>query len=291
MSEMDSEMSQPVPDSQRSQATSQSQLGDGLLDAKLDDVQTILSILKTVSFAQEATCLMSSNGLKFIVEQSKSLEAKVFLQCGIFHEFFYADDEQTSFRINLTMLLECLNIFGSSATTTLRMSYAGYGSPLVLMLEDGGVLTDCSIRTMEPEEPLHIDIRSTEIPSNIIMKSQWLADVFAELDMTSELLRIQISPDKPWFRLTTDGNAGTSQVDCPKDSDVIETFTCTQISVNDYNLKLIKPSEKALGLSEKISIRMNSWGVLSTQYLVQTGDGQNVFIEFLCLPEDGQADD
>jgi len=115
---------------------------------------------------------MSSNGLKFIVEQSKSLEAKVFLQCGIFQEFFYADDEQTSFRINLTMLLECLNIFGNSATTTLRMSYAGYGSPLVLMLEDGGVLTDCSIRTMEPEEPLHIDIRSTEIPSNIIMKSQ-----------------------------------------------------------------------------------------------------------------------
>ena len=110
-----------------------------------------------------------------------------------------------------------------------------------------------------------------------------LADVFAELDMTSELLRIQISPDKPWFRLTTDGNAGTSQVDCPKDSDVIETFTCSQISVNDYNLKLIKPSEKALGLSEKISIRMNSWGVLSTQYLVQTGDGQNVFIEFLCM--------
>jgi len=92
-----------------------------------------------------------------------------------------------------------------------------------------------------------------------------LADVFAELDMTSELLRIQISPDKPWFRLTTDGNAGTSQVDCPKDSDVIETFTCSQISVNDYNLKLIKPSEKALGLSDKISIRMNSWGVLSTQ--------------------------
>ena len=68
------------PSRQRSQATSQSQLGDGLLDAKLDDVQTILSILKTVSFAQEATCLMSSNGLKFIVEQSKSLEAKVFLR-------------------------------------------------------------------------------------------------------------------------------------------------------------------------------------------------------------------
>ena len=33
--------------------------------------------------------------------------------------------------------------------------FCRYGSPLVLMLEDGGVLTDCSIRTMEPEEPLY----------------------------------------------------------------------------------------------------------------------------------------
>jgi hypothetical protein len=45
-----------------------------------------------------------------------------------------------------------------------------YGSPLVLALEDEGVLTDCTIRTSEPAEPLGIDIRETEIPGNIIMK-------------------------------------------------------------------------------------------------------------------------
>ena len=77
------------------------------------------------------------------------------------------------------------------------------------------------------------------------MKSQWLADVFGELDMTSDVLQIHISPDKPYFRLTTDGDAGTTQVDCPKESDVVESFTCSRTLVNKYRLSLLKPSEKA----------------------------------------------
>jgi|AntRauTorckE5430_2_1112549.scaffolds.fasta_scaffold85355_1 hypothetical protein len=44
----------------------------------------------------------------------------------------------------------------------MKMTFAGYGSPLVLMLEELGVVTDCSIRTMEPDEPVEIDIRVGE---------------------------------------------------------------------------------------------------------------------------------
>jgi cell cycle checkpoint protein len=58
-------------------------------------------------------------------------------------------------------------------------------------------------------------------------------------------------------------------------------------------MNLLKPSEKALALSKKISIRMNKWGVLSIQYLVQAEADQSIFIEFLCLPdeENGTVDD
>ena len=59
---------------------------------------------------------------------------------------------------------------------------------------------------------VYVGTVARQIPSNIIMKSQWLAEVFAELDMTSDVLKILISPDKPYFRLTTDGDAGTTQV-------------------------------------------------------------------------------
>jgi hypothetical protein len=99
------------------------------------------------------------------------------------------------------------------------------------------------------------------------------AEVFSELDPTSEHLKIQISPDKPYFRLSTDGDAGTSQVECPRDSDVVESFSCQQQLINRYRMSLLKPSEKALALSQKISIRMNRFGVLSIQYLVAAAAG------------------
>jgi hypothetical protein len=67
-----------------------------------------------------------------------------------------------------------------------------YGSPLVLALEDEGVLTDCTIRTSEPAEPLGIDIRETEIPGNIIMKvrrslcsQQWAVRLCACMRITT----------------------------------------------------------------------------------------------------------
>lgn len=77
-----------------------------------------------------------------------------------------------------------------------------YGSPLVLLLEDGGIVTDCSIRTSEPGELLGIDIRQTEIPGNIIMKSHWLAEVcvsptpssYSLNRATSRILRFQQPP-------------------------------------------------------------------------------------------------
>jgi len=36
--------------------------------------------------------------------------------------------------------------------------------------------------------------------------------VFTDLDMTSEVLEILLSPDKPFFRLSTFGNAGSTHV-------------------------------------------------------------------------------
>ena len=77
-------------------------------------------------FQQEATCEISKAGLKFTVEHSHALEAKAFFQAALFHDFFYCDDEPTSFSINLTVLLECLSVFGSSDTATLKLSYVGY---------------------------------------------------------------------------------------------------------------------------------------------------------------------
>lgn len=48
-----------------------------------------------------------------------------------------------------------------------------------------------------------------------------------------------------------------------------------------YKISLLKPSTKALQLSSKISIRMDSRGFLSLQYMVINEDGQVCFVEYL----------
>lgn len=71
------------------------------------------------------------------MEEAKTLQARCFLQSNLFDEYDFTPDpeeeEGSEFNINFSILLECLNIFGSSGNTALKLSYEGYGTPLSLM--------------------------------------------------------------------------------------------------------------------------------------------------------------
>uniref|UniRef100_A0A4W4HQ42 Uncharacterized protein n=1 Tax=Electrophorus electricus TaxID=8005 RepID=A0A4W4HQ42_ELEEL len=87
-------------------------------------------------------------------------------------------------------------------------------------------------------------------------------------------------------RLSTFGNSGNAHYDYPKDSDMMELFQCTKTQKNRYKMSLLKPSTKALGLSCKVSVRTDSRGFLSLQYLVRNDDGQICFVEYYCCPDE-----
>lgn len=46
----------------------------------------------------------------------------------------------------------------------------------------------------------------------ICLQSECLKEVFSELDTSSEVLEMLISPEAPYFRLSTFGNSGSTQV-------------------------------------------------------------------------------
>ncbi|XP_036164501.1 cell cycle checkpoint protein RAD1 isoform X2 [Myotis myotis] len=230
------------------------------LVASLDNVRNLSTVLKAIHFRDHATCFATKNGIKVTVENAKCVQANAFIQAGIFQEF-KVQEEPVTFRINLTVLLDCLSIFGSSPMpgnlTALRMCYQGYGCPLMLFLEEGGVVTVCKINTQEPEETLDFDFCSTNVINKIILQSEGLREAFSELDMTSEVLQITMSPDKPYFR---------------------------------YKISLLKPSTKALVLSCKVSIRTDNRGFLSLQYMIRNEDGQICFVEYYCCPDEEVPD-
>ena len=74
------------------------------------------------------------------------------------------------------------------------------------------MLTDCSIQTRDADETLDFDFTSANVVNKIIMKAECLREAFAEMDMSSDVIEILLSPSVPYFRLTTFGYAGTTQV-------------------------------------------------------------------------------
>ncbi|CAB1352045.1 unnamed protein product [Coregonus sp. 'balchen'] len=238
--------------------STQSQTGDDnyVLVASLDNVRNLSNILKAITFKDHAIFNATPNGLKVTVEDSKCLQANAFIQAEIFQEFTIREDS-VGFQVNLTVLLDCLTIFGGSTVpgvaTALRMCYNGYGYPLTLFLEECGVVTVCKINTQEPDEPIDFEFCSTNVTNKVILQSESLKEAFSELDMTSEVLQITMSPSQPYFR---------------------------------YKMSLLKPSTKALALSCKVSVRTDGRGFLSLQYLVRNDDGQICFVEYYCCPDE-----
>jgi cell cycle checkpoint protein len=77
---------------------------------------------------------ISNNGIKFTIEESKSFQGIAFLQEDLFQEYqFTAPGQHEQFKINFSIFLDCLSIFGNSSFVALQMAYGGYGHALVLM--------------------------------------------------------------------------------------------------------------------------------------------------------------
>jgi len=260
-----------------------------VLATGMENARILSNILQAIHFKDHAMIFASSHGLKVIVEEAKCMQGNAFLQASLFQPFQLSQD-QVTFRVNLSVFLDCLNMFGkpeaSGAPVGLRMFYHGYGHPLELMLEESGVVTDCRLKTMEPSDILDFDFNSTNVCSKIIMKAECLKVAFSELDMTSDLLEILISPEDPYFRLSTFGIAGSSTQDFPQDSDMIEAFYCQNLASHRYRMALIKPCIRALSVADKVSVRVDFRGFLSLQFLIKNEDGQISFVEFYCCPDE-----
>ncbi|KAJ3146579.1 ssDNA endodeoxyribonuclease [Geranomyces michiganensis] len=327
--------------------------------ARLDDVRALVSVLKAVAFKDKANCIITRDGMRFVVEDSHASQARCHLQQAHFRDYFFpsqhgsvvpqtlsmdvdgrSEDPATleiSFSVDIQTLLDCLTIFGGSSSNpfsspamqlraadlpgasqqqhsqafrqlhhrdmdekssvAVRISCPLDCHELSLTLEEKGVVTMCQLTTFEPEPltDLHASFAAQRIVGKVIMKSQWLRDAFSELDGTSDTVTLLVSPAAPYFRLSASGLAGDTQMDYPKDTDVVESFHCMRTSTNNYKYSLLQPCLRALALSTKSNIRINETGFLSIQFMIPINENDISFVEYLVSPlvdeDDGDVAD
>lgn len=270
-----------------------------MLYVGMDNSKILINILKSVHFRDVATIFATNNGIKVTVEDSKCIQGNAFLHSTLFRQYNIKKDI-LSFKINLSVLIDCLSIYGTThqgSPVSLILVYKDYGSTLDLLMEESAVVAECKIRTMEAFEILDFDFSSSNISDKFIVKSECLREAFGELDTSSEVLEFAVLPppaEQPRLRLTTYGLSGTIHFDLPRSSDQVEVFESATANprVSRYRLSLLRPStNRALALSSRISLRINDVGFLSMQFMINLPDGQVAFVEFFCVPdEDGSTE-
>lgn len=63
-----------------------------------------------------------------------------------------------------------------------------------------GIVTNCSIKTMDSDMALNFDFNSLNVNNKIIMKADGLKECFSEINPNSEVVELLMSPDRPYFR-------------------------------------------------------------------------------------------
>ena len=66
-------------------------------------------------------------------------------------------------------------------------------------------------------------------------------------------------------------------------SQVVELFECVQDLSNSYLFSKLQYAFKALSISQKTSLRINSAGMLAMQFLIPV-DQESLFVELYMLP-------
>ncbi|GAA5947727.1 hypothetical protein JCM3765_001054 [Sporobolomyces pararoseus] len=206
--------------------------------------------------------------------------------------------------------------------TSLKLSYKGIGEPLIMLLEESGIVTRCELTTYEPEGLLDLNFTAHERVQRLIIKSEWLRDALLELPPTSEKLTISFSPAPeppdeeeeeerqeeeeeepvPLFRLEATGANGSTEMDYSENPDILEVFECDTPIRNSYKFSHIQLTKHALANSIKTSIRTDDYGLISFQFMIPLpslkgirnaaivggggGQGATAFVEFKCVALD-----
>ncbi|KOC64880.1 Cell cycle checkpoint protein RAD1 [Habropoda laboriosa] len=197
---------------------------------------------------QSATCFGTENGLKLTVEDAKCMQASTYIPSHVFEEFNLKED--------------------------------GNGYPVTVLIEEDGVITDCSLKTQDPDELLDFHLEPENVLNKVVLQTELLKDILSELDPTSDFIELLLSPSTPFFRISTAGLAGICYVELPHDGDLIDNFQCTSTASSKYRLSHIKPAMKALVYANKVSLRTDTCGLLCFQYMVKTDEGHTCYIEF-----------
>jgi len=281
---------------------------------KCENAKHLVTIFSTIQVkvdngeSQQGLVQINDRGMKLTYEHSKAFQGtKMFcfslsrflvllvgsanVSRDIWNEYnLDRNSHLAPFKINLTHLIECLTIYSgpqnSSVSARVTVLYRGDGDSLELRLEEGGVQTNCRLKTYEREELIPFDIKGSidQALNQIIITGDQLKEAFSEMDWSSQFVRIRLSPTE--FHLSSEGQGGTCEIEYPAgNTELFEEFRCPVMLQNVYKIALLMPAVRSLNVAVKTQLRMNGLGLLSMRHMVRLENGKHAFTEFFIVSD------
>lgn len=266
----------------------QSQLTHIKFVAKLDNIKTFYTALKAINFNENANLSISDDGLKAVVEDSKFVQASLYITRSCFSEFRLQNNEEISIRLSLSVITDCLSIF-ANPDCCMKIMYKGQGAPLVLILEQhdtDDLITEVSVKTKNDTEQLEFTIdEENDNYNSLIIRGPNFFNLFNEISKSADEIEILISPKSPNFQITALGETqAESKMEIAKSSDMFITYYCRKETKARYKTSHIRMMMKALGLATKVALRTDETGLLGLQIMVLSEGDSQIYIEYFITP-------
>lgn len=280
---------------------------DALFSCKIENAKTLITVLQCLSHAsrkaQYAQWEASPSGLVIIVTgKAKFTQAQGTLDKGLF-QAYECVEAGGRFGINLTTVLDCLQIFGSASQASATMVFNPADAQLKITLQEGGVFTTCEIRTLEEDgdtmefAAVAASFKSSKETCKCIIKSQSFKEAFQDLTDqpgSPASITFQIGKAAPQFRMDSSGSLGSCEVQFPSSSEAFVHFSCSVPFLSwTYALSALEGGMKALSAANETYIRINGEGIMLIQHQMPVGPGQEAFVDFLICANvaDGDEED
>lgn len=271
-------------------------------------IKIFISIIKAITFVKTTEMKLSSNGLKYIAEESKSFQTTAYIRKEFFN--FYRlripENEEISFGVNLLSVTELLSALLDDEMSNMKVVYYHQKNCMLFTCEqkDSGdknnlklagdvidedendeekpITTEYFVKTMESFEPIDFNRpENCQKLNSIILDSIDLYSLLCDLDKNADELEFLIARDK--LQLTTIGALQVKQTAKIPISD--ESFSRYEIEKPTnfiYKFVYFKVILKALHLSSRASIQTYDDGLMTIQLMVNCDDDDDssAFIEY-----------
>lgn len=280
---------------QHKSMVTQSQYSQCKFLAKLDNIKTFYTAIKAVNFNEDANVIISEDGFKVVVEESKYVQASLYVTRACFSEFRLLGDDDVSIRLNLTAFTNCLSMF-ANPDSSMKMIYKGQDAPLMLVLEshDGDdLISEVSMKTKNLQEHLEYNIDEDDDSYNsLIARGPDFSNLFNEINKEVDELEMSILSKAPYFCITSLGMMqDESKIEIAKSSDMFITYHCGSDSKARYKMSHLRLAMKALAIATKVALRTDRTGLLGLQIMVLSEGDSQIYIEYFITPLIDDDDD